>query len=140
MVIETHRRPDKLWVSLTMESYISKLYEESCKGSGRGQLRNHSTAQWPENFDFGPLRDAPGKHHALSRRYAGGLLYVVGAVRMESFPGAIVAAVERERWTLAKDTKLERFISYLGSTLARSPAWELFFGDWSDSGAIWFSG
>ena len=129
--IDVHRREDRLLISLTMEGYLAKLYEDFCAESGKRALRSYNTPEWPENYDFGPLEEQPGLWKSLSRRYVGRILYVVRAVRLESFHACIVVASEVEHWTRGSDVRLERMISYLYVTKARGPVWEFFFSDGS---------
>lgn len=137
MVITVIIRDDRILVAFRMEDYIQKMYYDFCADVGKQELKKYATPEYPENYDFGELHEKPGKHQPIARRYIGRTLYVVRAVRIDSYHAVIVIATEVESWDLASDAKLERLVSYMGDTSARGPTWEFYLSDGCSSNDIW---
>lgn len=113
------------------------MYADSCSDIGKRELKKYSTPEWPENYEFGTLYEKKGAYGNIARRYVGRKLYVVRAVRIESYHAVIVVATELETWDAASDVKMERLTSYMFATKNRGQTWEFHFSDGSSSNDIW---
>lgn len=138
MNITTIYQEDRILVAFRMSEYLANMHRDFLQCTGKAALRKYATPEWPENYDFGSLHETFGLYHDFARKFIGRILYVVRAVRVESFHAVIVIATEIESWDAASDSKLERLVSYMYETRERGPTWEFFFSDGCDPKDIWY--